>query len=533
MLLTAALPLSLLLPAAARAQQCETHQDERALGHLDGLRIDSVDVVVAAPALPSGIAGVASRLHARTDPSTVRRIFDQSSGTPIDTLRLAESLRTLRRTRILSDVALDTRECRTSGSVRLTLRTTDAWTARARVRIARSSLAASLGEDNLLGRAHSLRTSLRIDEGQPGFGVRYVDPWFAGTPLSLAVGRTQYKGGYENSAQLQSTSPRLDDRWRLDLGWTSTSRQSLRAAGDRVGRLEWRGIIARQLWRSSSAALALQLGGERTSARIESSPGTLLVGPSQVTRDVSGALVGLSRTSVTFMQRPLFAGSGELVELPSALEGDATVTIGRDAATGRATRHVDAWMGKLWSIGASGLLSANGWWSGYKAASEWSAGDTRASLLALLPVRNGEWSARVATEALRDPDPDTRALVSFDPTARLLPSRGLAEAAALVTVERSWRGRRLSRGYDLGGALFASASRRWDLASYSALASRDVAIAGVGLRLLPTRVARATLRLDLAVPVGAPAGVSRRPFLAFSISPWLEQERHRDGRTTP
>jgi hypothetical protein len=139
----------------------------------------------------------------------------------------------------------------------------------------------------------------------------------------------------------------------------------------------------------------------------------------------------------------------------------------------------------------------------------------------------------VATESLRDPDPDTRALVSFDPTARLLPSRGLAEAAALVTVERSWRGRQLSRGYDLGGALFASASRRWDLASYTMLASRDVAVAGVGLRLLPTRVARATLRLDLAVPVGAPSGVSRRPFIAFSISPWLEQERHRDGRVTP
>ncbi len=86
LLLTVALPASLLLPAVARGQQCESHQDERALGHLDGLRIDSVDVEVAAPVLPSGIAGVASRLHARTDPSTVRRLFDQSSGTTIDTL---------------------------------------------------------------------------------------------------------------------------------------------------------------------------------------------------------------------------------------------------------------------------------------------------------------------------------------------------------------------------------------------------------------------------------------------------------------
>lgn len=533
LLLAAVLPASLLIAGATPAQQCTSHQDERTLGHLDGLRIDSVDVEAGAPALPSAIAGVANHLHARTDPSTIRRLFDQPSGTTIDTLKLAESLRALRRARILSDVQLDTRECRDAGVATLTLRTTDAWTTRARLRVGKSSVAASFGEDNLLGRARSLRTSLRIDQGQPGFGVQYVDPWFVGSPLALSVGRTQYKGGFESAAQLQSSSPRLDDRWRFDLGMANSARQSFKSAGDRVNRLELRAIVARQLWRSRTSTVALQLGAERMRARIESSPGALLVGPAQVTRDVSGPLVGISRSSLSFMTRPLLVGSSEQVELPTAVEGDATVTIGRDAVTGEPTRHVDAWIGKLWGVGSSAIISANGWWSGFKGASEWNAGDTRASLLALVPVRGGSWSARLAGESLRDPDPDTRALVSFDPTARLLPSRGLAEAAALATVEREWRGPRVGGSYDLGGALFMSASRRWDLASYTSLASRDVAVLGAGLRLLPTRIARATLRLDVSVPVGAPSGLSHRPIVSFTLTPWLEHERHRDGRPNP
>ncbi len=108
-----------------------------------------------------------------------------------------------------------------------------------------------------------------------------------------------------------------------------------------------------------------------------------------------------------------------------------------------------------------------------------------------------------------------------------------AHAGARRFVEREWRGPRVGGSYDLGGALFMSASRRWDLASYTTLASRDVAVLGAGVRLLPTRIARATLRLDVSMPVGATSGLSHRPIVSFTLTPWLEHERHRDGRPNP
>lgn len=520
------------LPSTIRAQQCVSHRGESSFGHLQGLRVDSVAVESASPSVAEPLAAITNRLHVRTSPATIRRMFNQRAGTAIDTLKLKESLRLLRRAHILADAQLDARECPDDGRVTLTLRTMDAWSVRGGVRLGRTRSVASVGEDNLFGRGRSIRTNLRLDEGQPGFGVRYVDPWFVGSPFSLAVGRTQYHGGSETSMMLESSSPRADDPWRMELGGSRGSRQSLAAVGDRVERLTWRGSVGRRVLIDENAAVSLQLGAERVAASLSSAPAAMLVGPSRVTRDVSGVLIGVARRSLAVVPRPMLVGRSDPVDLPAALEFDATVTVGRDAVSGAPTRHVDAWAGKLWPVGRSALLSASGWWSGFHTPTGWSAGDARTTLLAVVPDRRGQWSARIASEVLLDPDPDVRALVSFDPTARLLPSRGLAEAATLLSLDRAWRVGRLTRGYDLGGAVFTAASRRWDLASGSASGSRDLALVGVGLRLLPARVAHATLRLDLAMPFGVPA-VPHRPILSFSISPWLEHERHRDGRPTP
>jgi hypothetical protein len=46
----------------------------------------------------------------------------------------------------------------------------------------------------------------------------------------------------------------------------------------------------------------------------------------------------------------------------------------------------------------------------------------------------------------------------------------------------------------------------------------------------PTKLGRATARLDIGFPLLRSAEISRRPFVAFSVSPWLEQGRQRDGR---
>jgi hypothetical protein len=219
----------------------------------------------------------------------------------------------------------------------------------------------------------------------------------------------------------------------------------------------------------------------------------------------------------------------ETRDFPDAVEVDAAVSLGWDRSAGRPAQYVDAWIGKIWAPHGSAIVSANAWWSGYRSDNGWNAGDTRASILFAVPAASGLWTTRIASELLLDPDPDIRALVSLDPTARLFPARGLAEAASIFSVERSQTFHSISQGYALGGALFMRASRRWDLAAADGDRMRQVALLGAGLRLLPRRTGRATFNVDVALPVGNVA-VRIRPVLLLSISPWFESERHRDRK---
>ncbi|MCC6769844.1 MAG: hypothetical protein IT360_01415 [Gemmatimonadaceae bacterium] len=521
---------ALATPQLAGAQACEQHRAESSLGHLHGLIVDSISVGTALPSSTSIVGAVARRLHARSSPGTIRRLIAQERGVPIDTLRLAESMRLLRRTRLLSDASLDVRECHDSGRATLDFRTTDAWTARGGVRIAGSRASASLGEDNLFGSGRSLRTSLRVDEGQPGFGVQYVDPWLLGAPVALTASRNLYRGGSELGVGLSTVLRSALDPWRAEMLWRRTVRQSLASSGDRVERAAWRGAMERRVRVGPDAVTWLLVGAERIQATLSSDSTANLVGPSRVTRDFTGVTLGIARRSLSYAQRNGMLGTSATVDVPVSLESDIALTIGHDAHTGAPTQHLDAWVGRVWPAGARSMVAADGWLSGFKDRQGWSAGTARASLFAVIPTARGEWNARLSTETLLDPDPDIRSLASFDPTVRLFPSRGLAETATIVTVERDETVRQVSRGYLLRGAIFAAASRRWDLASGSVSDRGRVALLGLGLRLRPTRVGRATVRLDVGWPVAGRVA-SRRPAFSLSVMPWFEHDRRRSGRS--
>ena len=57
--------------------------------------------------------------------------------------------------------------------------------------------------------------------------------------------------------------------------------------------------------------------------------------------------------------------------------------------------------------------------------------------------------------------------------------------------------------------------------------------AGVGLRIVPAHVGRASLRLDLGLPLAERGGARRRPFVGVSFTPWLFGDRLREGRRLP
>ena len=137
----------------------------------------------------------------------------------------------------------------------------------------------------------------------------------------------------------------------------------------------------------------------------------------------------------------------------------------------------------------------------------------------------------MTAERLLNPDPDVRSFVTIDPTARLLPDRNrLAEAALGIEAERDIRLFPLTRSWALSGADFAAASSRWESVEPSP-EHVDVATLGLGLRLTPTRLGRATARLDIGYPIAASSSLaSRAVYVGIGLSPWWGDDRHRAGR---
>ncbi len=184
----------------------------------------------------------------------------------------------------------------------------------------------------------------------------------------------------------------------------------------------------------------------------------------------------------------------------------------------------------MWSPGQQSLVTADVWASGFRTGPEWSAASVRGALGAYRAATRGLWSAHVAAEELTDPDPTVRALSTFDPTIPSLPPRSrLAETALAGSLERTLHLRTVTHSYMLDAAAFGAGSFRWDPAS-SARDQFGIAAIGVGLRLSPLRQGIATLRLDVGFPAMHSAGLSSRPFVGLSVSPWLGAGRQRDGR---
>ena len=131
------------------------------------------------------------------------------------------------------------------------------------------------------------------------------------------------------------------------------------------------------------------------------------------------------------------------------------------------------------------------------------------------------------------PDPTVRALETADPTAHALPDAArLAGAAVAAQVERSTVLRPLTRSWALGGAAFVAGSLRWQPAAPGSLRETEqvaVGAVGAGIGLTPAKAGRGGARLDVVLPVAAPAGVRRAPYVTLSLTPWFLEGRQRPG----
>lgn len=516
------------LPAAA--QSCRSDSARALAGAYQRRPISAVDIVTAAPAPIQGAPEAIDNLHVRTREQTVRRNLLFAVGDAVDTLRVAESLRRLRRLRFLSDVGVVARSCAGEPGVALTVVTRDVWSTEPSVKVrSTGSAVVGLEERNVLGTGRDAKVYVRSDAAQLAFGVAYTDPWVAGTNVAASVARNAYRDGGDWTAAAGLRERSVFDPWHADVAMARSARETPAMVGDTVRRETAALLVGRRISHSLAGATSLLAGVEYDEARVVAGAGAAIIGPSTIRRQFTGVDVGLARRSASYGTATWYLPGGELLELPVAFEGEAVVSLGRDLAFGRPALHADGWLGRFWMPGDRLLLSADAWGSGYLIGRHWTAGSVRLALGADAPAARGRWTARFAAEQLSDPDPDVRALASVDPTLAALPQRArLAETALATSVERDVHLRRITSGYTLDVGGFGAASMRWDPAAGGERPS--LGTIGAGLRLTPSRMGMARIGIDVGYPLLRSAGVPARPFAAFTVSPWLDANRMRDGR---
>lgn len=536
-----------------------------------GRRITAITVAPAAPdRLPGGMR---APLHVTTHPETIRSRLLFAVGQPVDTARVAESLRQLQRLPYLLDARI-TAACDDAGGAALTVATRDAWSIRPEFSV-RGGQRASVGlaETNLFGTGRAARLYLRSDQGQLGVGAAYTDPTLFGGHAVGAVRRDAYRDGRGWGAMLRTWDNGVFAPWGAGVAVQQSSRVTARASaysarGDTVRRATALALVSHRLALTDRGATFLQLGVEGERTALAAGPQLPIVGPSSVRRTFAGVDVGFARRTAQYVTARwlLPAGSEPLrlgltrPELPLGLQTDALVSVGRDFAAHGAATHVDLWAGRVVPLGASrdgaprALVSVDVWASGYHplgmGAGEWSGGTVRATVGAVAPAARGLWSARVSAEHLADPDPDVRSLALLDPVQRAVPVSGrLAESALTGSLERSRHLFGATRNYVLDAALFGAGAVRWEGAapqagdapraassgrgSAAGLAGAErlyVGSVGAGLRLTPTHFGPATIRLDVGIPVVHSRALSGAPFFGVSITPTFGAGRQRDGR---
>jgi hypothetical protein len=290
--------------------------------------------------------------------------------------------------------------------------------------------------------------------------------------------------------------------------------------------------MRRRLFDTPAAVTSVLSGVETERAELTAGTNALIAGPQRANRNFLGLSIGAGRASVAYDTLTWMLPNKGIVDVPLSFETEAVVGLGREFVRDVPMMHLDLWAGKAWLPSRRSLAVADVWALGYASSGQFDAATLRASLGYFRAAARGFWATRLTAERLVNPDPDVRSFVTIDPTTPLLPDGSrLAQSAVGLSMERDVTLFPLTRSWALNGALFGSASSRWETVS-PGLEHTDVGIVGLGLRLTPTRLGRATARLD----VGYPIPISRAPlakrglYFGIGLSPWWGDERHRPSR---
>jgi hypothetical protein len=536
-----------VLPGILLAQdlppQCTALKSEVTLGPVSGHRIDSVLVETAKPQL-GRLASLIEKMHVRTRPDVIRRELLFVAGDTVDTLSVAESLRRLRKLSFLDYARVEARRCpaQFGESLALFVVTLDSWTTRPDIRTGSTSPRIGLSERNLLGTGRTVGVNLASRNGTLGAGVTTSDAFGFGTGMAMRAQFEQYSDGSARAISLARRQATLTDKWRGELDLYDQQYEPRSVLSDNFERTEAELLGGVRLTpRRSAHALYLLAGAESENTTLVAAQNADVVGPISIDRHFTGPQLGVSVVAALYDTLTWLVPGGAVVDIPRTVEGELLLGMGTGSVFARDTAgpteiahanfmtHYGAWLGREWLPTRRSRIVGDIWASGYSRVGLWQSSRTRAAISAEHAASKGVWRLSIAGEQLQDPDPDVRALGIYDRAIAFVPKRvRLAQSALSLSVERT---RHLSSfGSDeLDASIFGAASRRWDPAS-TANTSEDftVAVAGLGIALVPRRAGAATVRLDYGIPVVATSGISRTPRFNITIVPWLETSRNRE-----
>jgi len=527
------IPASAVLSCAslANAQQCDTVSSRTSMSAFSGAHIRSVRVLTQGPPAFPGVARALDNLHVRTRENTVRRQLLFSAGDTLDTLAVGESIRRLRRLRYLRDVELSGARCGNE-AVDLVVTTRDDWSVKPKVQVRSGKSEIGVTERNLLGSGRELSLHARSQQGRVGVGVTLNDPWFFNSRFSAQLGQDVYRDGQDWIATLRLREESVLAPWGAELGGIVSSYEPGLVGSDAFERASAHLLMRRRLFDTPAAVTSVLTGVETERAELTAGTNALIAGPQRANRNFLGLSIGAGRASVAYDTLTWMLPNKGIVDVPLSFETEAVVGLGREFVRDVPMMHLDLWAGKAWLPSRRSLAVADVWALGYASSGQFDAATLRASLGYFRAAARGFWATRLTAERLVNPDPDVRSFVTIDPTTPLLPDGSrLAQSAVGLSMERDVTLFPLTRSWALNGALFGSASSRWETVS-PGLEHTDVGIVGLGLRLTPTRLGRATARLD----VGYPIPISRAPlakrglYFGVGLSPWWGDERHRPSR---
>ncbi|KGE02650.1 BamA/TamA family outer membrane protein [Pseudohaliea rubra] len=470
------------------------------------------------PKQDNALFRAANGLHVLTRDQTIREQLPfLLEGEDFVPLELVEAERVLRSVDWLYDArVVPVRRC--GEAVDLAVVTRDVWTILPTVSFDRSggesSWSLGVEDENLLGRGETLGVFFTEDVDRSGYGAYFFDPAVAGTPWRLNLSAADNDDGHRLDMHLRHPFRSLDERSSVGLRLTVDERiQPLFDAGDRV-------VEFQQQFHSGELQFAESTGRENGHVRrwnagvawwdyaFDRAPGPLQ--PPELPEDRSAAypFVGFETIEDDFVPIANLAliGRPQDVHLGRRLAGRIGFSPdGLGADDGRVIFE-GSWRDAIRpreSLILSGALSVNG----AVTTSDGEAENLFATIgTELHYLQTDSWRFYAAldatwTEGLTD---DIQLQLGGDLGLRGYPQRfQQGDRRLRLRAEERWyaSGEPL-RLFRWGAAFFLDAGRAWFPDDPNDNENGWLANAGIGLRLMPTRLPTSgMIHIDLAAPL--------------------------------